>query len=57
MRILATGTSPRVTRVEVETEAGQRSTVTGPQVQAAAGLRSTWFTFTRQLSEAGTATG
>lgn len=57
MRILATGTSPRVTRVQVETEAGKRSTVTGAQIRTAAGLRSTWFTFTRQLSEAGAATG
>jgi stage II sporulation protein D len=50
MQILSTGRSPRVTRVEVETEGGARSVVSGPQIRTAAGLRSTWFTFTRQPS-------
>lgn len=50
LQILSTGRSPRVMRVEVETEGGARSVVSGPQIRTAAGLRSTWFTFTRQLS-------
>lgn len=43
LRITGRGVSPRVTRVAVTTADGATTTVTGADVQAAAGLRSTWF--------------
>lgn len=47
VRVLRRGTSPRVRLVRVTTEDGAERTLSGAEVQAAAGLRSTWFSVRR----------
>jgi stage II sporulation protein D len=47
MAVLERSRSPRVARVRVVAADGTAKTVTGAEVQAAAGLRSTWFSVRR----------
>jgi len=47
IRVLERARSPRVVRVRITTADGATATVSGARLQAAAGLRSTWFSVRR----------